>query len=286
MEAQSSRVTNDSCLAAYGKTSPRLTSECVAPPNDQHVVALIGDSHAATLAPALRSIAGRSGYGFEEIGKSSCPPLQSVAIYMPNHPGHDRECAAFNTQTLSYLRNNPRIDIVVIAGFWASPFSQPEEDFSYVRIQEASKSVPLEVSRENLQYGLEKEVEELRSSGKRIILMKDAAELDVNPVQYEIAKFIPARRRLGELLSPTYGLTSEYALGRANAYDDRAESSIIDVVATKYPDVHLYDLKKKLCAGADCAFVSRGSLLYIDSHHLSEAGAAMTLADLTFADMR
>jgi peptidoglycan/LPS O-acetylase OafA/YrhL len=278
MEAQGVNVAQDACLAPYGKTGPRLTPDCIAASNDQRIVALIGDSHAASLAATLRSIAVRSGYAFEELGKASCPPLQSITIYMPNHPGHDRECAAFNLQTLSYLRSNPRIDIVVIAAFWSGPLSQPEENFGYVPTLGSHTEVSYEVSLKNLQRGLENEVQQLRASGKRVVLMKDAPDLSFNPVQYEIARFIPLRRNLKELISPPPG--PEYASGRASAYDDCQESAIVDSIAAKYSDVRVYDLKKRLCEGGGCAFLSHGSLLYVDSNHLSQAGAEATLAGL------
>ena len=286
MEAQGASVTKDPCLAAYGKATPHLSSDCVAGSNQHHVVALIGDSHAAALAAALRSVAGGSGYALDEIAKSSCPPLQSVTIYMPNHPGHDHECAVFNEKTLNYLRSNPQIETVVVAGFWSGPSSQPDEGFSYLPTGSDRKGVSEEASLQNLQHGLQGEVEQLRASGKQVVLLKDAPALTFNPVRYAIASFIPVRQTFGELFSPELGLARTYASDRISLYSDNKESAIIDNVAARYPGVRVYDLKSALCKNGHCSFMSDGSLLYIDANHLSQAGAERALANLKLNESR
>ncbi len=285
MEARGANVTKDVCLAAYGKTKPRLSAECIAP-NEQRTVALIGDSHAAALADALRSVARGSGYGFDEIAKSSCPPLYGVTIYMPNHPGHDHECSAFNAKTLDYLRASPQIRTVVVAGFWAGPSSQPDEGFSYVSVGGDTKRVSEEASLKNLERGLESEVEQLRALGKQVVLVKDAPALTFNPVRYEIARFIPLRRALGGIFSPDMRSDLTYASSGGSLYDDSAESASIDTIATRRPGVRAYDLQRALCANGTCSFISDGTLLYIDANHLSQAGAERALAGLELSGMQ
>ena len=280
MEARGANVTKDTCLAAYGKTKPRLSPDCVAPANEQHTVALIGDSHAAALADALRSVARGSGYAFDEIAKSSCPPLHGVTIYMPNHPGHDRECSAFNERTLTYLRSSPQIKTVVVAGFWGGPSSQPDEGFSYVPAAGDPKRVSDEASLKNLQQGLANEVEQLRASGKQVVLLKDAPALTFNPVRYEIASLIPLRRTLGGIFAPEMRADHTYASDGVSLHDDSAESAIIDRIASRDSGVRAYDLKRALCENGNCSFMSEGTLLYIDANHLSQAGAERALAGL------
>ncbi len=280
MEARGANVTKDPCLAAYGKTTPHLSSGCVAASTEQPTVALIGDSHAAALAAALRPVAAESGYALDEITKASCPPLYDVTIYMPNHPGHDHECALFNDRVLSYLRSNHQIDTVVIAGFWSGPSSQPDEHFSYVPVGRPATGTSEEASLQSLQQGLEREVEQLRAAGKQVILLKDAPALTFNPVRYAIASFIPARRTLGQVFSPELGSGNTYASDGISLYGDREESEIIDSVAARYPGVRVYDLKKALCKNGNCSFIHGASLLYIDANHLSEAGAARALSTL------
>jgi peptidoglycan/LPS O-acetylase OafA/YrhL len=280
MEARGANITKDPCLAAYGKTAPHMSSDCVTTSSTQQTVALIGDSHAAALAGTLRSIADRSGYGLDEIEKASCPPLYGVTIYMPNHPGHDRECAAFNTKVLNYIRSNPQIHTVVMAGFWSGPSSQPDEGFSYVPISRSNRGVAEQESLKNLQEGLKAEVGQLRASGKGVILLKDAPALDFNPSRYEIATLIPLRRHLGQLFAPELKVDRTHASQATSVYSDRKESAIIDDVAGQYPGVRVFDLKKALCDNGACAFIRDGSLLYVDANHLSQAGAETALGRL------
>jgi peptidoglycan/LPS O-acetylase OafA/YrhL len=280
MEARGANVTKDPCLAAYGKTAPRLSSDCVTASNTPHTVALIGDSHAAALAGALRSIADGSGYGMDEIEKASCPPLFGATIYMPNHPGQDRECAEFNSRVLNYIRSHPQIQTVVMAGFWSGPSSQPDEGFSYVPLGSGHEGVPEEESLKNLRQGLEGEVGQLRASGKQVILLKDDPALTFNPLRYEIATTIPLRRNLGQLFAPELKVDRTYASEGTSLYSDGKESAIIDDVAARHPGVRVYDLKRALCDNGDCSFIRRGSLLYVDANHLSQAGAEMALGRL------
>jgi peptidoglycan/LPS O-acetylase OafA/YrhL len=279
MEAQAEMLSRDKCVAAYGKTDPRLAPDCVASPNEQHVVALIGDSHASALAGTLRSVAVQRGYALDEIEKASCPPLQDATIYMPNHPGHDHECAAFNLKTLEYLRGSPQVEIVMLAGFWSAPFSQPDEGFSYVPAIATGSTVSDRLSRNNLEHGLETEVEQLLASHKKVVLIKDAPVLTFDPVRYENAMSIPIRRDLENLLAPG-ALSPTLSSGRAVAYDDSQESAIIDAIAARNSSVRVYDLKNKLCERGDCVFVNHGLLLYVDSNHLSPLGAETALTSL------
>jgi hypothetical protein len=71
-----------------------------------------------------------------------------------------------------------------------------------------------------------------------------------------------------------------YASEGTSLYSDGKESAIIDDVAARYPGVRIYDLKRALCDNGDCSFIRRGSLLYIDANHLSQAGAEMALGHL------
>jgi peptidoglycan/LPS O-acetylase OafA/YrhL len=287
MEAQDAPITDDKCLAAYGKVSPRLTPECVSPTKANRVLALLGDSHAGMLAATLRRASTKNGYALDELAKASCPPLLGATIYMPNHAGHDRECAAFNLKTLDYVRSNPQVELVVIAGFWSGPSLQSEDGLSFVRTAGAHDTISMEVSRNNLKHGLESEVEELRASGKTVVLVKDAPVFTFNPVRYEIATFIPLRRTIGELLIPaSLDRVQPASSDRAPPYDDSQETAIVDDIAAHISSVQVYDLRKRLCERDDCLFLNRGSLLYIDSNHLSELGADTALADFDFNSFR
>ena len=109
MESQNARseAVSKTLPVSSGRTTLHLIPGCIAAANEQHVVALIGDSHAAMLAAALRPIARKSGYALDEIDKTSCRPLQNVANFLPDHPGHDQECETFNISALDYLVGDP-----------------------------------------------------------------------------------------------------------------------------------------------------------------------------------
>jgi hypothetical protein len=91
------------CLAAPGESTPRLVGVCTDSGSAEEQVALWGDSHATALAPALREVVGRSGYGLEVYARMRCPPLLGAAPGYRDEPAHVAECEGFNERVLQRL---------------------------------------------------------------------------------------------------------------------------------------------------------------------------------------
>ncbi|MFZ3217917.1 MAG: acyltransferase family protein [Candidatus Acidiferrales bacterium] len=281
VEASGAELKTDRCLAQYGDTAPNLSAAC-APEGPANVpgVALLGDSHAAALAGALRQLGGNSGFRLVELTKSSCPPLLDVTRLMPAHPRHDRECAQFNAKTLAHVQADDNIKIVILAGFWSAPFVHEKEGDRFIADGQPGESVSPAQSRANLKQGLQDTVEALRSSGKKVIVLKDNPMFDFDPVLRVRGSFIKPRMLLAKILAPTVSL-GDYSEPRKNVdptYDNEA-SAIIDSVASTDQAV-TYDLKKSLCDESKCYFYDGKSLLYEDDQHLSLTGAERGLAGL------
>jgi len=281
VEATGVALQTDPCLALYGKSAPNLSAEC-APVSSTNVpgVALLGDSHAAALAGALRNLGRSTGFRLFELTKSACPALIDVTHLMPDHPWHDRECAAFNKKTLEQVQRDKSIKIVILAGFWSAPFIYERQGERFIVDAQPGRSVSPTESRENLKRGLQDTVQALQSSGKTVIVLKDNPIFDFDPVGRVRERFIKPRMFLAKLLQPSRP-TQDYSEPKTEfdpIYDNEA-STIIDGVAAA-DNAATFDLKKTLCDEKSCYFYDGKSLLYEDSQHLSLAGAERGLAGL------
>ncbi len=281
VEASGLSLQADPCLAGYGQTTPSILPECVPQsPSGVPGVALLGDSHAAALAGALRNLGKSTGFTLSEFTKSSCPALVNVTRLMPSHPWHDRECAAFNARVIEQLQRESNIQVVILAGFWSAPFTHEAEGERFIVAGQPGHTVTPAESRENLKRGLQDTVRVLQDSGKRVIVLKDNPIFDFDPVGRVRGTFIKPRKFLAKLLEPSISLY-DYSAPRKDfdpTYDDEA-SAIIDAVAAADEAV-TFDLKKTLCDERSCYFYDGKSLLYEDSQHLSLAGAERGLAGL------
>jgi hypothetical protein len=87
-------------------------------------VVLWGDSHAASLAPALRQTANSQGYSFIQTTRSSCLPTTEAGAmnFNAQHPSNVTECIRFNRRILDLITADRRVRIVIMAGKWADGF--------------------------------------------------------------------------------------------------------------------------------------------------------------------
>jgi peptidoglycan/LPS O-acetylase OafA/YrhL len=261
----------DKCLVQYGVATPDLSSYCVPKADPREGVALLGDSHAGALGEALRKMTAIQGLKFEEITKVSCPPLMKVTRLMPNHPGQDIECGSFNAEALDIVRSDPRIETVVLSGYWSAPFS---EGSLYQRVGESMAATPSQ-SAENLGRGLADMVAALRSSGKHVIVLMDAPLFTFDPARRLRGSMIRVRGIMGRELMPSaheVGSVSRYEV--QSHYDDIASAIVEQAVGTS---ATIFNLKSNLCDAQTCAFYADNQLLYFDMQHLSEAGALRAL---------
>ena len=103
----------DPCLVRDSVAGPNTSSACIEN-TGRPAMAIWGDSHAGSIAPALRERAHEAGYNFIETSKSACPPLANTGRYFHEIPGRAEECIAFNNNVLQRLQTDPYIQIVIL----------------------------------------------------------------------------------------------------------------------------------------------------------------------------
>lgn len=278
VESDVKRLASDECLVGYGKSRLPTSATCHELHGSSTAVAIIGDSHAAAVAAAIRSRSQASGRGFVQWTKSSCPPLAGVSRYMQNHPRHFQECLTFNQNVLAAIARDDSIKTVLLGAFWSIPFYEG----SYQRPGQNGANISAEHNRENFLFGLTETIHALRRSGKQIVILLDAPFLPVDPVRSEFAQLIPGRHALGALFSNTK-MNPKLGVDRHEAtIKDSDVDKIILEQAMGGEGVSSYNLKDGLCDSQTCKIVDGDAVYYVDRQHLSLAGAMRATAALTW----
>jgi len=278
LDIASQSLNLDNCMVG-GPTIPPQKAPCN-PGGQGRAVALIGDSHADMLAPALRTITQRSGYRLLELTKSNCPPLDGVAPLRSNDRALENVCLQFNHEVLNYINGDPNIEVVVLAWSWYHGNFHEANDQSSLTAARDSRSDSIARINELYERGLEGELGQLEQAGKSIYLVQDIPRF----------LFDPPRLMLAEVIRPRYALAGiltrhpmRYPAGvapSATAPEFQEAGALVSRIAAAHPKVHLVDLPGALCSVDGCRFSEGDEMLFMDSNHLTPFGAQIALAGL------
>jgi peptidoglycan/LPS O-acetylase OafA/YrhL len=278
--------TRESCLVSYGAASPANGAGCQPGGDAGPAIALIGDSHAAALAPGLRAVAQERGYQLYVFTKSSCPPLTGATRYMPNHPAHAAECAAYNAKVMDLLRGNGAIKKVILAGYWSAPMREAESGSRYIHPGANGAEQPEEANGPTLESALASQISQLREMNKDVVLLQDVPLFNFNPVRFGLQRAIPLRSTFGTWLDGDRDLTPHDAPMKAVVnFNDPVRDIVTRVAEKSPPGVTLVDPFGALCPQARCRFsTADGAPLFTDNQHLSTVGSALTARAVLSAD--
>ena len=274
MEAASPALSSDPCLIDNDDDQPNLSVRCDDPADPRPSVALWGDSHAAALAPGLRSAAGEQGYGLVQLNKAACLPLTGALRYIPLIPAQAERCLNFNRKVLSLLRSDRRVRIVILAGDWAGCLDRTwERGWLTADPSHASAMPSLDAVRTLFIESLRAQIETLRAAGKAVLVLEDIPNFDFDPLERVRTARIPARGILARWLGVEETGDSGFAPNGVASADALAISTLRQAVPSE-DGVELIDLKPALCTdGSHCAYRDGDRLLYADSGHLTLYGA-------------
>jgi peptidoglycan/LPS O-acetylase OafA/YrhL len=254
--------------------------ETCTPRGNGPALALIGDSHAAMLAPALRSISERSGLRFIELNKSNCPALDGVSSSYANRPDVSSECFRFNREREAFLEHDASIQIVVIAGYWSRPFHSGEGAGGYIEDGQSAFSVNRQQSLDLLRAGLTRLIVQMELAGKTVYIAEDIPGFYFDPSRLILNRLIAPRRALAGVVTHSAVLYPDGVAPDPATEADEQSRSVIAKVAADRPEVHLIDLRAPLCGTSGCRFAMGDQALYVDWNHLSPLGAQIALAGL------
>ena len=185
----------ETCTAQDGQSSPMNSRSCSFV-KGHPTIAIMGDSHAASLNRYLQSALESRGWSVAQFTKTSCPPLGLVA---PNSAEREN-CVAFNENSLAEVIKDPDVKTVVLAGYWLTHFPPFTEHGRYVAEGQQASAVSVEESWSNLGAGLDDVVARLQRGGKRVFVVIDSPSLGFNPLLLTLSDAIAPRRALKKLL--------------------------------------------------------------------------------------
>ena len=284
VEAKENVQHAEPCLADYGIDKLTLSPECYDPANTRPAIALLGDSHAAALAPALRSVADTRGYSFAQITKVGCLPLDGAARYLTQHPLHAGECARFNREVLDLVERDPHIQVVVLSGAWPACLHRNWANGWLVSDTTRQRELPtLDATKKIFVDSLAALILSLEANRKQVIVFDDIPSFDFDPLEKFRMSSIPARRTLANWLDNSNTVDSGFAPPADLAGDsfvDPLATSLLQQTLAASPQATLVDLKSKLCnAHGNCIYRNETQLFYVNESHVSPSGAFYALRD-------
>ena len=203
-------------------------------------MAVWGDSHAAELAVALGSIAGRKNESVLQLSSSSCPP--AIGLEFIDKP----RCRSRNDTVLSFLQKHPEIDTVVLAMLYGG----------YRDHADAS-----------LLTGVAKASQALAIAGKKVIIIGPFPRPGFN-VPHGLARAIYFNRDINDSVPAE---THRLAFG-----DTVAALKQIGAAS----GATIFDPATAMCTQTKCPLSSNGRPLYFDDNHPSVFGASKVAAML------
>lgn len=226
----------DSCLTSeIGGERPACTLGAA----DVSPVALLwGDSHGVEMAWALGEEYSAKGQALMQRTRGSCPPVLSYD--RPTDPG----CARFNAEVMERIKSAPSLQVVYLAGFWATPDYREDREM-LARIDAT--------------------VAAIRAAGKRAVVIGPVPAQDWN-VPRHLAKAAMFDRAA--------------AVAGADRRKYQFETAWMTTAFPRWQaqGVGIIDPARALFDGDNGRIVNQGVPLYFDSHHLSLAGARAVLA--------
>jgi peptidoglycan/LPS O-acetylase OafA/YrhL len=280
MEATDRALKSDPCLAGSMSDEPNLQPTCYDASAGRPSVALWGDSHSAALAPGLRPVAAAQGFGFDQLGKASCPPLLGATHFIPRLPPLAAGCQHFNRRVLDLILADQRIRIVALTAVWSAPLNRNWEDGWLAPDLAYTRKMPTADANQRLFVdSLTAVVRALHAGGKQVIVIEDVPGFEIDPRWRVRSARIPVRRKLAAWLGIQDAVDPGLAPSDANPNIALANSLLRQTVAG-VTGVELVDLNPDLCSASnECFYRSGENLLYNDSSHLSTYGAMYALRD-------
>jgi peptidoglycan/LPS O-acetylase OafA/YrhL len=228
-----------------------------APPTN----ALLGDSHADDKFHGLAKL--DTSRTWLLLGNSSCAPLRGIIV-----KGDRPQCKEKMEGAIQYLLRTPAITTVVLSFFMPIVLDVPFAA-DHVAQRTGPKRVLLKhpdgliVAKPQLfELGLEATVKPLIAAGKRVVVVVDVPELPFFPRDCV---------RAPSLCSISVEQVEErQKIFRKIIYDVKARN----------PDMLVYDPLPALSNRGKAIYAFEGSLLYRDSHHMSQWGSEYLAKDL------
>jgi peptidoglycan/LPS O-acetylase OafA/YrhL len=258
------------CMAPIS-TAALPRQPCITGRSGPVKIATLGDSHAASFAPAILDAANAVGARAIHFSHAGCPPILSPTVFTKEQS----TCAGFNARAVEYIRSHPTITTVILAARWTYYVERVFFDNGEGGVEIGPK-MPLPKDREKatIAAAYKGMVDRLIASGKSVVLIYPVPEPG-----WDIPRSIAKMHRMG-IANPTLTTSAAMFVKRnAGAY------AALDSIGLRPGLTRLYPARA-MCPSAPrgrCITTLNGEPLYYDDDHLSAIGARFAVPDLAKA---
>jgi peptidoglycan/LPS O-acetylase OafA/YrhL len=243
----------------------RWRQECRSTPHPR--VLVWGDSHAMHIASGVaNSVEG----GVVQATLPACPPTMGLSWFDANMSEADaRKCIAFNRQVLQQIKDEPSIEVVVLAGAIHAYFLEGVKAYDDQR-----GTVP--ASPDKIAGALEQTISDIRSLGRRVVFVRSPPTAD-----FDVGLCLE-RKELG---LPLIGPLADCEIPRAMARHRSAEANESLEKIERLTGLATIGFDHVLCDEARCRTTLGGQRLYRDNSHLSIGGGEALARQLNIGSL-
>ena len=237
-----------------------------------------GDSHTPTYGKAIHISAVKNELSGILTYSPGCPTLLNI---IPSPQIGDVSCGHYNEMVLSYLKDHPEINTVILASrwtIWLEGTRYKLEEGVNTNITDALNETPPGASTEDLfTLGLERTITTLMALDRNVIIIAPLPEIG-----YDVpsANFIASRtgRDINKIVAPSI---EEYLARNQRTF------TIFQAFENKY-GIQIIEPWKSLCQENICRAAINRIPLYNDDDHLSVFGSELisTVFDPFFESMK
>ena len=233
---------------------------CIFNSSHAQTYAILGDSLASALTPALARRLDGMDVGLEQITHSFCAPVADVSMV----PLQARECGAFNAAAIDYLVKS-KVKTVFLAASWQVFFGQSRYVFK-------DEEVATSDVRQRLRDAFDKTVSDLTSVGIRVVIVYPHPRGDT-----EIAAKVAKLMHKG-MPAPTITIAQDEFL-------QQSSSSYAYLDEPKDRHVLRVDPAKIFCGieMGRCDLAREGKAFIFDKVHFTPAGAEAVADEILVA---
>ncbi len=234
-------------------------------------IAVLGDSHAAAIEPAVTDAANGAGVRAIHFAHAGCPPVLSAdALTTAQQP-----CPVFNDGALCQIVANRAVTTVILAARWTAYIERSYYDNGEGGVELGTMGPPADAGqRATIAKSCRAVVDRLRAAGKRVILIYPIPEPG-----WDVPRTIVKAHLLGKAAPLLTTSSARFRARNANAY------AALDAIGARPGLTQLYPARA-LCDTAvpgRCITMAGFTPLYFDDDHLSAEGARFALAELQTA---
>jgi len=235
------------------------------PTNEPVTYAIIGDSHAAAIRPAIEYSGLMGNTAGTLYWAGACPFLSGA-----NFQRQDSSCTSFKDDVWTQIEGNSDLNTIILAGRWPYQVfgSFPESEGSSTRFLVDAETVTPSVVENSLVFvrALKRSLDRLDALGIDVIIIGSAPEPGFD-VPRTVALFLYAG------MTTSQRLPRSEVVARAGVADE-----LLARLAAERPSIDFIPILETFCDEQWCRIERDGVPIYYDDDHLSYLGARTIVA--------